>query len=240
MKKIILVTGGDGRFSKVFKKTNKDLNLYFASKKECNILDIKSINKLIKKINPKIIIHCAGLSRPMNIHDKNISKSIDLNIIGTANITKVSEKNKIKLIYFSTGYVYEGKRGNYSEKDPVKPFNNYGLSKLGGECSVSMYKNSLILRITMTEKPFAYKKAFSDLKTNFMFHEDLVKILPKLLGKKGIINIGGKSQSVYSFAKKYNKKVKKIKTNFQNKLPLNQTMNLAKLKKITKNYNKIF
>ena len=239
MKKIILVTGGDGRFSKVLKKTNKDLNLYFASKKECNILDVKSINKLIKKINPKIIIHCAGLSRPMNIHDKNISKSIDINIIGTANITKVSEKNKIKLIYFSTGYVYEGKRGNYSEKDPVKPFNNYGLSKLGGECSVYMYKNSLILRITMTEKPFAYKKAFSDIKTNFMFHEDLVKILPKLLSKKGIINIGGKSQSVYSFAKKYNKKVKKIKTNIRNKLPLNQTMSLAKLKKITKNYNKI-
>ena len=240
MKKLILVTGGDGRFAKVLKKNNKILNLYFASKKECNILNIKSINRLIKKINPQIIIHCAGLSRPMNIHDKNISKSIDLNIIGTANITKVSEKNKIKLIYFSTGYVYEGKKGNYSEKDPVKPFNNYGLSKLGGECSVSMYKNSLILRITMTEKPFAYKKAFSDLKTNFMFHEDLVKILPKLLNKKGIINIGGKSQSVYSFAKKYNKKVKKIKTNFQNKLPLNQTMNLSKLKKITKNYNKIF
>ena len=237
MKKLILVTGGNGRFANVLKKNNKFLNFYFASKKECNILDIKSINKLIKKINPKIIIHCAALSRPMNIHEKNISKSIDLNIIGTANITKASEKNKIKLIYFSTGYVYECKKGNYSEKDPVKPFNNYGLSKLGGECSVAMYKNSLILRITMTEKPFAHKEAFSNLKTNFMFHEDLVKILPKVLSKKGIINIGGKSQSVYSFAKKYNKKVKKIKTSIKNTLPLNQTMNLNKLKKIIKNYN---
>ena len=237
MKKLILVTGGDGRFAKVLKKNNKILNLYFASKKECNILDFNSINKLIKKIKPKIIIHCAGLSRPMDIHEKNISKSIDLNIIGTANITKVCEKNKIKLIYFSTGYVYEGKKGNYSEKDPIKPFNNYGLSKLGGECSVSMYRNSLILRITMTAKPFAYKKAFYDLKSNFMFHEDLVKILPKVLNKKGIINIGGKSQSVYSFAKRYNQKIKKIKTNNKNKLPLNQTMNLDKLKKIIKNYN---
>ena len=232
MKKLILVTGGDGRFSRVLKKNKQNLNLYFASKKECNILNIESINKLIKKINPKIIIHCAGLSRPMNIHEKNISKSIDLNIIGTANITKVSKKNNIKLIYFSTGYVYEGKKGNYSENDPVKPFNNYGLSKLGGECAVSMYKNSLILRITMTEKPFAYKTAFADLKTNFMFHEDLVKILPKILNKKGIINVGGKSQSVYSFAKKYNKKIKKIKSNMKNKLPLNQTMDIAKLRKI--------
>ena len=237
MKKLILVTGGDGRFAKVLKKNNKILNLYFASKKECNILDFNSINRLIKKIKPKIVIHCAGLSRPMDIHEKNISKSIDLNIIGTANITKVCEKNQIKLIYFSTGYVYEGKKGNYSETDPVKPFNNYGLSKLGGECSVLMYRNSLILRITMTEKPFTYKKAFSDLRSNFMFHEDLVKILPKVLNKKGIINIGGKSQSVYSFAKKYNKKIKKIKTNNKNKLPLNQTMNLDKLRKIIKNYN---
>ena len=237
MKKLILVTGGDGRFAKVLKKNNKILNLYFASKKECNILDFNSINRLIKKIKPKIVIHCAGLSRPMDIHEKNISKSIDLNIIGTANITKVCEKNQIKLIYFSTGYVYEGKKGNYSETDPVKPFNNYGLSKLGGECAVSMYKNSLILRITMTAKPFAYKKAFSDLKSNFMFHEDLVKILPKVLNEKGIINIGGKSQSVYSFAKKYNKKIKKIKTSNKNKLPLNQTMNLDKLRKIIKNYN---
>ena len=232
MKKKILVTGGEGRFSKILKKKNKSLKLFFASKKQCNILNIKSIEKIVNKVKPKIIMHCAGLSRPMDIHEKNISKSIDLNIIGTANITKVCKKNDIKLIYFSTGYVYEGTKGNYSEKDPVKPFNNYGLSKLGGECAVSMYKNSLILRITMTEKPFNYKKAYSNLKSNFMYHEDLIKILPKIIKKKGIINVGGKSQSVFQFAKKYNRKVIKIKASTKIKLPLNQTMSLLKLKKI--------
>ena len=232
MKKKILVTGGEGRFSKILKQKNKFLNLFFASKKQCNILNITSIEKIVKKIKPDIIMHCAGLSRPMDIHEKNISKSIDLNIIGTANITKVCEKNDIKLIYFSTGYVYEGKKGNYSEKDPVKPFNNYGLSKLGGECAVSMYKNSLILRITMTEKPFPYKNAYSNLKSNFMYHEDLIKILPKIIKKKGILNVGGKSQSVFQFAKKYNKKIMRIKANSKTKLPLNQTMSLLKLKKI--------
>ena len=235
MKKKILVTGGNGRFAKILKENNNKLNLVFVSRKECNILDIKSIQKIFKKIKPSIILHCAGLSRPMQTHEKNISKSIDLNIIGTANITKVCEKNNIKLVYFSTGYVYEGTRGNYSETDPVKPFNNYGLSKLGGECAVSMYKNSLILRITMTEKPFLYKKAFSNLKTNYMFHEDLVKMLPKLINRKGIINVGGKTQSVYSFAKSQDKSIKKIKAKKNNLMPLNQTMNLAKLKKLLKN-----
>jgi len=232
MKKKILVTGGDGIFSSVLKKKNKSLNLIFKSKKECNILKIKSIENCVKKTKPNIIIHTAGLSRPMKIHSNNISKSIDLNIIGTANVVKICEKYNIKLIYFSTGYVYEGTKGNYTEQDAVKPFNNYALSKLGGECSVSMYKNSLILRITMTKKPFLYNKAFTNIKSNFMFHEDLVKILPKLINHKGILNVGGKSQSIYSFAKKNNPKVKKIKANKKINLPSNQTMNLSKLKKI--------
>ena len=234
MKNLILVTGGQGRFAKVLKKNNKFLNLYFATKKECNILNIKSLEKIIKKLKPKTILHCAGLSRPMEIHQKNIEKSIDLNIVGTANVVKVCKKNNIKIIYFSTGYVYEGKKGNYSEKDPVKPFNNYGLSKLGGECAVLMYKNSLILRITMTESPFMYKKAYSNLKSNFMFHEDLVKILPKIINYKGVLNVGGKTQSVFSFAKLYNKKVKKIKLSIKDKLPFNQTMNTSVLKRLIK------
>ena len=234
MKPLILVTGGNGRFAKILKKENKKLNLKFLDKKDLNILNLNSIEKCFVKFKPKVIFHCAGLSRPMTIHEENISKSIDLNIIGTANMVKVCEKYNVKIIYFSTGYVYEGKKGNYSEKDPVKPFNNYGLSKLGGETSVLMYKNSLILRITMMENPYPYKKAYTNLISNFIYHEDLVKILPHIITKKGIINIGGKKQSVYDFVKKTKKDIKKNKLNKNKNLPLNQTMNLSLLNKILK------
>ena len=231
MKPLILVTGGNGRFVKILKKKNKLLNLKFLSKKDFDILNLDSIEKCFIKFKPKIILHCAALSRPMKIHKENISKSIDLNIIGTANVVKVCDKYNVKIIYFSSGYVYEGKKGNYSEKDPVKPFNNYGLSKLGGECAVQMYKNSLVLRVTMTEKPFIHKKGYTNLYSNYMFHEDLVRILPKLVNEFGIINVGGKSQSLYNFGKLHNKKI--IKSLCRDKsLPLKQTMNLDKLKKI--------
>ena len=146
----------------------------------------------------------------MNLHDKNIKKSIDLNIIGTANITKICSELKIKLIYISTSYVYPGTKGNYNETDPIDPINKYGLSKMGGEASVRMYKNSLVIRASMTEKPFIHSRAFSDFITNFIYHEDFVKLLFKVLNLKGIINIGGKSQSVYNFARLKNPKVKKI------------------------------
>ena len=230
----ILVTGGDGRFAKILKEKNLKLNLYFATKKECNILSINSLTKIIKKIKPKIVLHTAGLSRPMEIHETDISKSINLNIIGTSNLVKVCNQFKIKIIYFSTSYVYEGLTGNYEETDPVKPFNNYGWSKLGGECAVMMYKNSLILRITMTQKPFMFKKAYVNLLANYMYHEDLVDILPKIINQKGIINIGGKTQSIYNFAKSKNLNVKKAKLIKTKKLPLKQNMNIGKLNKLLK------
>ena len=236
MNKKIVVTGGEGRFAKVLKKQNLNLNILYPTKKKLNILSEKSIEKYLYKNKPKYLIHCAGLSRPMSLHESQVVKSINLNIIGTSNIVKVCSKLKLKLIYFSTGYVYKGTKGNYKETDSVNPINSYAWSKLGGECAVKLYKNSLILRITMCEKPFMHKKAFSDVKTNFMFHEDLAKILPKLLNKKGIINVGGKTQTVYNFAKKFNPNLKKIsaKKLLRNKFPLNPSMNINKLKKIIK------
>ena len=232
MLKKIVITGGDGRFAQILKKDNNKLNILYPGKKELNVLYIISINKYLKKNKPKYLIHAAALSRPMSIHEKQISKSIDLNIIGTCNVVKACSDLKIKLIYFSTGYVYEGKIGNYKEKDPILPVNNYAWSKLGGECAVTMYKNSLILRITMCEKPFLHQFAFHDINANFMFHEDVVKIIPKILNKTGVLNIGGKIQSIYSFAKKNNKDVKK--KSGKKLFPKNVSMNVDRLNKIMK------
>ena len=233
MIKKIVFTGGTGRFSQSFKRIKTKHKIYFPSKKELNILDFNKVQKYLKYVKPHILIHCAGLSRPMDIHEKDINRSIDLNIIGTANITKACVSNNIKLIYFSSNYVYPGHKGNYKETDPVLPFNNYAWSKLGGESSVQLYKNSMILRICMTEKPFVHKKAFANVKTSFMFHDEVAKILFKILNKRGIYNIGGPSQTIYNFAKKYNKKIKKIylRKNSKNKLPKNSSVNLDKIKK---------
>ena len=67
-----------------------------------------------------------------------------------------------------------------------------------------------------------------------MFHEDLAKVLFKLINKKGIINAGGPAQSVYDFAKKTNKKIKrKILKIKKNSLPLNSTMVIKKFKRIS-------
>ena len=231
MKKI-LVTGGEGRFSKVLKNKKSKFNFIFRNKKQLNILSETSIINNIKKFKPHYLMHLAGLSRPMKIHDKNIKKSIKLNIIGTANIVRACIEKNLKLIYFSTSYVYEGKKGRYKETDPVLPWNNYGWSKLGGECAVQMYKNSLILRTCMTERPFVHKSAFANVKSNFIYHDDFIKIFLKILNKKGIFNIGGKPQTLYQFAKNENKAVKKVLS--KGELPLKMDMDLKKISKYIK------
>ena len=166
----------------------------------------------------------------MNIHDTKISRSINLNIVGTCNVVNESSKLGIKVIYLSTSYVYPGTKGNYKEEDPLKPWNNYSWSKLGGECAVQMYKNSLIIRLCMTEKPFVHTHAYSNVKSNFIYQEDAAKLILKIINKKGLINLGGPSQTVYNFVKKYNKNIKKKIS--KGEFPKRTDMNLNKLRKI--------
>ncbi len=235
MKKI-LFTGGSGRFAQIFRSIKHKYRIEYPSKNKLNIENFNSIVRYLNKFKPDYFIHTAALSRPMEIHEKNISKSILTNIIGTSNIVRACSQKNIKVIYFSTNYVYPGIKGNYSENDPILPINNYAISKFGGECAVQMYKNSLILRICMTEEPFIHKKAFNDVEMNFMYHKELAYNLLKLINKRGIINIGGKKQTVYKFAKQYNKKIKGIsaRKKFGTKFPLRQSMNISKYKKIIK------
>ena len=235
MKKIV-VTGGTGRFGNLLKSFETKYKIFFPNKAQLNILNPINIKNYLAKKKPDILIHLAGLSRPMKLHEIDIKKSIDLNIIGTANITKACSEKKIKLIYFSTNYVYPGSKGNYREIDPLLPVNNYAWSKLGGEASVQLYKNSLILRACMTEKPFVHDRAFGNVRTSFMYHEDAVKALFKLINKKGVINLGGEPKFIFDFVKKDKKNIKKIflKKSDNLGMPLDSSLNIKKLKQIIK------
>ena len=92
MKKIIF-TGGSGKFGKIFKKFNLNkTNIYYPSSNTFDITNPKKMEKFIKKIKPKFIIHAAAISRPMDLHEKNIQKSVSTNIIGTSNIVNLCQK----------------------------------------------------------------------------------------------------------------------------------------------------
>lgn len=64
-------------------------NFYFPTTTQLNILNEKNIVKILNKFKPSIVIHLSNLSILINIYEKEVNNSIDINTIGTANIVKV-------------------------------------------------------------------------------------------------------------------------------------------------------
>ena len=208
----ILVTGGNGEFCKHLVEQGKEHSFLTPTKEEADIRHYWNLDRYFYSHQNDFdyVIHAGAITRPMVIHEENPKLSIKTNIIGTANVVLMCERYNKKIIYISTDYVYSGKYGNYKETDSLKPFTKYGWSKLGGECAVQMYDNHLILRMAMNKKPFPHSKALKDMRKSLMYIEDAAKVTLRLLEETGIINVGGKSQSVYDFVKEENPNVKPI------------------------------
>ena len=240
-KKIVLLSGGTGKFAKhlIEELDHNKYDICAPSSQEMDITNRVQIKDFIEHLKPDYFIHCAALTRPMVIHNDLPDKSIMVNIIGTANVVLECMRYNIKLVYISTDHVYEGTRGNYKEKDPILPINNYAWSKLGGECSVVLYENSCILRMAMADNPFPHKFALTDSYKSLIFSNEAAKIVEKFLDKIGIYNIGGKRQTIYDFVKKSHPEIGKIslKQVKDVNMPKDVSMDLNKMKGVILNEN---
>ena len=196
----ILYTGGKGLLGSEFRKQLPGLN--YVDIEDFNITDYQDIDRYFSGKKIKQVIHAAAFTSPPKC-DQEPEKAIDANIIGTCNMVKICMKLGIKLIYICTDYVFKGDKGNYKEDDPVYPVNKYAWSKLGGECAVRMYDNSLIIRTTFGPNVFPYEKAFVDQWTSRESVSSIVKRIVKLLDKdiKGTVHVGGIRKTVFQYAK---------------------------------------
>ena len=97
MKKKIVVTGGSGRFASELKKIKTKYRVFYPSKKHLDVSSYKKTKNYLKKNKANYVIHLAGMSRPMKSHETDLSKSINLNIIGTSNLVRVCSELNIKI-----------------------------------------------------------------------------------------------------------------------------------------------
>jgi dTDP-4-dehydrorhamnose reductase len=198
--KQILFTGGSGLLGGEMRKLLPEAD--YPSSAVFNITNYDQMEKYLDKKDCKILIH-AGAYTLVPQAENEVEKVIDLNIIGTANIVKLCKKNNIKLVYISTDYVFRGDRGLYKEGDELYPVNKYAWSKLGGECAVQLYDNSLIIRTTFGTNVFPYPKAFIDQWTSRQSVSEIAKKIVLVLDKeiRGVIHLGGPRQTIYEYAK---------------------------------------
>lgn len=216
MAKKILITGGCGfignQIVKDLMKNNYNVSVidikkgifpvkYFIA----DISNKEQILKIIKDIQPDIIIHLAAL----------ITGSYDdlykINVIGTKNI---QESFSGKIIFMSSAMIYQGLKAPFKENFIVNPTDNYAKTKKKAEDILLKNNQTIILRGSIVyglgqkgsmfipqlkyhiKNNLKFHMTKGEQKRDFIHVKDLTNAILKLIetNNSGIFNIGfGKS-----------------------------------------------
>lgn len=137
---IILILGSDGMLGHVVKlyfqeeghevvcttRKDKDSSLYFEI-----VDDISRIKKIIKEVQPNIVINCIGVLNKAAADDKALT--VLINSCLPHYLSELSISEKFKLIHVSTDCVFDGEKGKYIENSHKNATDFYGQSKALGE-----------------------------------------------------------------------------------------------------------
>ena len=122
---------------------------YYAPKRnELDLTNREQVIDVVKRYNPDVIFHCAAWTQVDKAEDLALDAT-KVNVEGTKNIVDASILVDAKIVYMSTDYVFDGKKGGiYTEEDTPNPMNVYGQTKLDGEKEVLRNPKHFITRIS--------------------------------------------------------------------------------------------
>lgn len=135
---MILITGGSGMVGTAIPFGIKPTST------EMNITDMQSIRNYLT-FKPSCIIHLAALN--LRDSEKDISKSIDININGTTNMLRIAMEQNIPFVYLSTGAVFStNQKEEFHEDSKPSPNCMYGYTKKSAEEIALLYEKTILIR----------------------------------------------------------------------------------------------
>lgn len=233
----ILITGSNGLLGqKLVKYCVENEIIYLATSfgsnrnSSCNddyyqsldITDSKNVSAVLSGFEPTHIINTAALTN-VDKCDDDIEKCHKVNVLGVEYLLEYAKRKNCHLQQISTDFVFDGKKGRYSEDDAPRAISEYGKSKLLAEQKIvsSGYSNYSIVRTSVVygvgeklSKSNIVLWAVSELKKNNpirivndqfrapTFADDLAVGCLKILemNKTGVFNLTGpKVFSMYEF-----------------------------------------
>lgn len=232
----ILVTGANGLIGrKVIRllTESKRHQIFATSQKRIQLgsevefftvnLVYSDLNKVIDTLKPDVLVHCAAMGSPDACEVDRYSSS-KINVEVTARLAAACRDYGVHMIFLSTDFIFDGKKGNYTEEDTPSPISYYGETKLDAENSIlSLDIGVTIVRTSLVfgydnhlSRPNIALKVVDHLKNRKQYKlpidqfrtptyaEDLASALMTLAEKRmgGVFNISGDQRiSVYEFAK---------------------------------------
>lgn len=153
----VLITGGGGQLGKEWEDFCVANNIEFKSSNsaELNIADPNLIERVVHAFNPTVLINCAAYTK-VDLAEDEKERAFLINGEGVKNLAQICQKRNIKLIHYSTDYIFSGTDADrelfvdgFPEEHEPKPINVYGASKLEGEMAIkSSGCDYLILRVS--------------------------------------------------------------------------------------------
>lgn len=225
----ILVTGANGFLGYYLVKQllQKEYTVIATGKGDCRLpflshphfiyaamdfTDPYSVHDVFEKFQPGIVVHAGAMSKPDECETQQWQTYL-VNVEGTVTLLVNAEECKSFFIYISTDFVFDGKKGMYTEEEEPAPVNYYGQTKYEAEEAVKEYEygwsivrtvlvygqpatgknNILVLVKEKLEKGEEYKVVDDQVRTP-TYVEDLARGIVTIIDKKatGIYHLSGR------------------------------------------------
>lgn len=156
----ILVLGANGQLGQEFRylaSENQVLDFNFFGRDEVDICSEGDVHRIIDENKPNFVINCAAYTA-VDKAETEVDQCFAINRDACATITNVLNGKDIKLIHFSSDYVYNSYTGfPIKEDDNKNPQSVYATSKLEGENIIRASEvPALIIRTSWVVSSFGH------------------------------------------------------------------------------------
>jgi dTDP-4-dehydrorhamnose reductase len=130
----IAITGASGLLGQGLVRVSEGRHTVFAlAHREMDITDPASVDEVIGRLRPDVIIHSAAIPDP-DVCEVQPARAFQVNFHGTRNVVESARRIGASVAYISTDAVFDGSKPSpYVETDATRPPTVYGRTKLHGE-----------------------------------------------------------------------------------------------------------
>jgi dTDP-4-dehydrorhamnose reductase len=203
------ITGAGGLIGSYLVKTAPSLwKARPLTRADLDLLAFDRVAMLMHLEKPDVIIHCAAISKnPQCDADPQLARRVNKD--ATVNLAANAAHENIPFVFLSTDLVFDGKKGNYAETDPVSPISVYAETKAHAEEIVLSNRNQAVVRTSLNagqsptgDRAFneEMRAAFKAGRTLNLFEDEFRCPIPaevtsraiwEIVGERGIFHLCG-------------------------------------------------
>ena len=202
--KRILITGANGLLGQAITslfKRESDFDLLQSSVEDTPFLDIgldyvkmditnkEEVKKTVNKYSPDVILNCAAFT-DVDRSETEREQCWRLNVDAIKNLIITARPKNLKIVHYSTDYIFDGKNGPYKEDSIPHPISFYGRSKLASENAliISGVDSIIIRTMVLFGVGVKVKSNFALWMVNNLRNNTPINIVDDMIGNSTMVD----------------------------------------------------